>query len=86
MSAATNQPLPKPLRSRLEATVKIACEVVEQGALDELAVADAKAPDKDRSKDMECAPWFERFKGERINDHHLSLAEKRAAREKAARG
>jgi hypothetical protein len=39
--------------------------------------------DKDRGKDVESAPWFKVFKGERINDHHLTLAEKRAAREKA---
>jgi hypothetical protein len=39
--------------------------------------------DKDRGKDVESAPWFKTFKGERINDHHLTLAEKRAAREKA---
>ena len=37
--------------------------------------------DKDRGKDVESAPWFKVFKGERINDHHLTLAEKRAARE-----
>ena len=36
--------------------------------------------DKDRGKDVESAPWFKMFKGERINDHHLSLAEKKAAR------
>ncbi|WP_353849967.1 AAA family ATPase [Accumulibacter sp.] len=35
--------------------------------------------DKDRGKDVESAPWFSVFKGERINDHHLTLAEKRAA-------
>ncbi len=33
--------------------------------------------DKDRGKDVESAPWFKMFKGERINDHHLTLAEKR---------
>lgn len=37
---------------------------------------------KDRGKDVESAPWYQTFKGERINDHHLTLAEKRAAREK----
>ncbi len=37
--------------------------------------------DKDRGKDVESAPWFHKFNGERINDHHLSLAEKKAARE-----
>ena len=36
--------------------------------------------EKDRGKDVESAPWFETFRGERINDHHLSLAEKNAAR------
>lgn len=38
---------------------------------------------KDRGKDVESAPWYRVFKGERINDHHLSLEEKRAAREAA---
>lgn len=33
--------------------------------------------DKDRGKDVESAPWFNVFKGERINDHHLTLEEKR---------
>jgi hypothetical protein len=28
------------------------------------------------------APWYGVFRGERINDWHLTLAEKRAAREK----
>ncbi len=37
---------------------------------------------KDRGKDVESAPWYPLFKGDRINDHHLSLAEKRAGREK----
>jgi len=41
--------------------------------------------DKDRGKDVESAPWFKVFGGERINDHHLSLAEKKTARE-ARRG
>jgi len=36
--------------------------------------------EKDRGKDVQSAPWFHLFRGERINDHHLSLAEKRAAR------
>lgn len=35
---------------------------------------------KDRGKDVESAPWFHRFKGERINDYHLTLAQKRAVR------
>jgi hypothetical protein len=33
--------------------------------------------DKDRGKDVESAPWYHLFKGNRINDHHLSLEEKR---------
>ena len=37
----------------------------------------------DRGKDAESAPWFKTFNGERINDHHLTLADKRAARERA---
>jgi hypothetical protein len=36
--------------------------------------------DKDRGKDVESAPWFNVFDGERINDHHLTLAEKNASR------
>ena len=39
--------------------------------------------DKDRGKDVESAPWFKVFGGERINDHHLALAEKKSEREKA---
>jgi hypothetical protein len=37
--------------------------------------------DKDRGKDVESAPWFKVFGGDRINDHHLTIAEKVAARE-----
>jgi hypothetical protein len=37
--------------------------------------------DTDRGTDVESAPWFKAFKGKRINDHHLSLEEKRMARE-----
>jgi hypothetical protein len=36
---------------------------------------------KDRGKDVESAPWYSTFGGERINDHHLSLDEKHAAQE-----
>jgi len=36
---------------------------------------------KDRGKDVKTAPWYHLFKGDRINNHHLSLEEKRAARE-----
>jgi hypothetical protein len=35
---------------------------------------------KDRGKDVESSPWYYLFKGDRINDYHLSLAEKQAAR------
>jgi hypothetical protein len=35
---------------------------------------------KDRGNDVPSAPWYPVFKGERINDHHTSLEEKRAAR------
>lgn len=33
--------------------------------------------DKDRGKDVESAPWYHMFNGDRINDHHLRLDEKR---------
>jgi hypothetical protein len=36
---------------------------------------------KDRGKDVVSAPWYHLFKGDRINDHHLTLSEKRAVRE-----
>jgi hypothetical protein len=36
--------------------------------------------DKDRGKDVDSAPWFKTFGGERINDHHLTLAQKMAAK------
>ncbi len=39
--------------------------------------------EKDRGKDVKSAPWFHLFNGDRINDHHLSLDEKLAARETA---
>jgi hypothetical protein len=39
--------------------------------------------EKDRGKDVESAPWYHLFGGDRINDHHLSLDEKRAARDGA---
>lgn len=35
---------------------------------------------KDKGRDPKNAPWFHLFKGDRINDHHLSLEEKRKAR------
>jgi len=40
--------------------------------------------DKDRGNDVASAPWYPVFNGERRNDHHTTLAEKRAAREAAA--
>ena len=36
--------------------------------------------EKDRGKDVDSAPWAKLFHNERINDHHLSLSEKKAAR------
>ena len=44
---------------------------------------------KDRGTDVASAPWFDlgpvygEKEGSRINDHHLTLAEKKAAREQA---
>ncbi|RYL99701.1 Eco57I restriction-modification methylase domain-containing protein [Sphingobium fuliginis] len=37
--------------------------------------------DKDRGTDVNSAPWYSMFKGERRNDHHTSLTEKRSARD-----
>jgi hypothetical protein len=37
---------------------------------------------KDRSKDPESASWFQVFGGDRINDYHLSLEEKREAKDR----
>ncbi len=37
--------------------------------------------DKDRGTDVNSAPWHSLFKGDRRNDHHTSLAEKRSARD-----
>ncbi len=34
---------------------------------------------KDRGKDVESAPWYHLFKGDRINGYHLNLFEKRTA-------
>ena len=41
--------------------------------------------DKDRGKDVASAPWYPVFKGERRNGHHTTLAEKRDARDAAAK-
>jgi hypothetical protein len=35
---------------------------------------------KDRGTDVKSAPWYDVFKGQRINDRHTTLAEKRRAR------
>ncbi len=35
---------------------------------------------KDRGKDVVSAPWYHLFKGDRINDHHLTLEEKNKVR------
>ena len=37
--------------------------------------------DKDRGKDVESAPWYYVFNGDRINNHHLTLDDKRMARD-----
>lgn len=39
--------------------------------------------EKDRGKDVESAPWFHLFKGERINNHHTTLEEKRRERQQS---
>ena len=36
--------------------------------------------DKDRGQDEESAPWLNVIKDERINNHHLTRADKQAAR------
>ena len=36
---------------------------------------------KDRGKDVPSTPWYDVFNGERRNDHHTTLVEKRAVRE-----
>lgn len=38
--------------------------------------------EKDRGKDVESAPWYHLFNGDRINNHHLKLADKLAVRDK----
>ena len=38
---------------------------------------------KDRGKDVKSAPWYHKFNGDRINNHHLTLADKRSARRDA---
>jgi hypothetical protein len=32
---------------------------------------------KDRGKDVETSPWYHLFRGDRINDHHLKLSDKK---------
>ena len=36
---------------------------------------------KDRGKDVASAPWYKVFNGDRINDHHTTLAEKKSAKD-----
>jgi len=36
--------------------------------------------EKDRGKDVDSAPWFKVFGGDRVNEHHLALAEKETAK------
>lgn len=40
---------------------------------------------KDRGRDVQIAPWYQRFGGDRINDCHLTLEEKSAARKTGSR-
>lgn len=61
---------------RLNIRPFMTAEVLRQNKKPKLNIA----WDKDRGKDVESTPWFKVFKGERINDHHLTLDEKRAAR------
>lgn len=42
--------------------------------------------DRGRGRGVESAPWFKVFRGDRTNDHHLTLAEKRAARDAIRQG
>ena len=35
--------------------------------------------EKDRGKDVDSAPWYHLFNGDRINDHHLTIEDKLAA-------
>lgn len=62
---------------RLNIRPFMAAEVLRHNKKPKLNVA----WDKDRGKDVESAPWFKVFMGDRLNDHHLSLAEKLAAKE-----
>jgi hypothetical protein len=39
---------------------------------------------KDRGRDVATASWYDEFNGERINDYHLTIAEKEAARAEVA--
>jgi hypothetical protein len=39
---------------------------------------------KSGGRDVPSAPWYGKFNGERINDHHLTISEKEAARAEAA--
>lgn len=42
--------------------------------------------DKDRGKDVESAPWFGVFGGDRINDHHLTVDAKKQGNTKKSEG
>ena len=47
-------------------------------------VPNVKYSPPDRGTDVPSAPWYDLFGGERRNDHHTTLADKRAARANAA--
>jgi hypothetical protein len=58
------------------------CQILDLNAAQAQALA-AQAHREgllNRGKDVPSAPWYKVFKGDRINDHHLTLAQKREAR------
>jgi hypothetical protein len=55
---------------------------IEAGVLN--GVSDRILKSVDRGKDVTSAPWHHLFQGERRNDHHTTLGDKRAARTHAA--
>lgn len=74
MPATPQQPLARPLRSQLEATVKAARDVAETAAaaaLGRLAVTDAKAPD------YLCGEALRTLRG-RLRAHGKVLGDERA--------
>ena len=66
---------------RLNIRPFITAEVLRHNKKPKLGIDFDGKDRKDRGKDVESAPWFDVFGGDRINDHHLTVAEKKAARE-----